>query len=45
MLRIIGKASSINVRKVLWACEEIGIAYMREDAPRRWRAIPMGSSR
>ncbi len=32
MLRIIGKASSINVRKVLWACEEIGIAYTREDS-------------
>jgi len=29
MLRILGKASSINVRKVLWACEEIGIAYTR----------------
>jgi glutathione S-transferase len=31
MLRILGKASSINVRKVLWACEEIGIAYERSD--------------
>jgi glutathione S-transferase len=31
MLRILGKASSINVRKVLWACEEIGIAYTRAD--------------
>ena len=31
MLRILGKASSINVRKVLWTCEEIGIAYMRAD--------------
>jgi glutathione S-transferase len=25
MLRILGKASSINVRKVLWTCAEIGI--------------------
>jgi glutathione S-transferase len=31
MLRILGHASSINVRKVLWACEEIGIAYTRDD--------------
>ena len=30
-LRILGKASSINVRKVLWTCEEIGIAYTRAD--------------
>lgn len=31
MLRVLGKASSINVRKVLWTCDEIGIAYERED--------------
>lgn len=31
MISILGKASSINVRKVLWACEEIGIAYRRTD--------------
>lgn len=31
MIRILGKASSINVRKVLWACEEIGLTYVRED--------------
>ena len=31
MLRILGKASSINVRKVLWTCDEIGLAYSRED--------------
>jgi glutathione S-transferase len=30
-LRILGKASSINVRKVLWACEELGLPYERED--------------
>src|SRR5579872_3620118 len=30
-LRILGRASSINVRKVLWTCAEIGIAYTRED--------------
>ena len=31
MLQILGKASSINVRKVLWACTELGIAFERED--------------
>lgn len=31
MLRILGYASSINVRKVLWACEELGLDYRRED--------------
>ena len=31
MLTIFGKASSINVRKVLWLCDEIGLDYSRED--------------
>lgn len=31
-LRILGHASSINVRKVLWTCAETGIAFTREDA-------------
>src|ERR1044071_10179002 len=31
LIKILGKASSINVRKVLWACEEIGLPYTRED--------------
>lgn len=31
MLKILGRESSINVRKVLWTCDEIGIAYARED--------------
>lgn len=31
MLRILGRASSINVRKVLWACAEFEVAYERED--------------
>jgi len=30
-LKILGKASSINVRKVLWTCEELGVSYERED--------------
>jgi glutathione S-transferase len=31
VLTIYGRDSSINVRKVLWACAELGIAYRRED--------------
>jgi glutathione S-transferase len=31
MLQILGKASSINVRKVLWTCTEIGIPFERQD--------------
>ena len=31
MLKILGKAASINVRKVLWTCAEIGIPFERED--------------
>jgi glutathione S-transferase len=31
MLRILGKATSINVRKVLWACAEINLPFERED--------------
>ncbi len=31
MLKIYGYAQSINVRKVLWACEELGLAFERED--------------
>jgi glutathione S-transferase len=31
MLRILGKASSINVRKVLWTCAELNLPFERED--------------
>ncbi len=31
MLKILGRASSINVRKVLWTCAEIGLPFERED--------------
>lgn len=31
MLRILGRPSSINVRKVLWACAELEIPFERED--------------
>lgn len=30
-LKILGRISSINVRKVLWVCDELGLAYDRED--------------
>jgi glutathione S-transferase len=31
MLRILGKSSSINVRKVLWTCVELGLDYELEE--------------
>lgn len=31
MLQLLGRTSSINVRKVQWVCDEIGIPYARED--------------
>lgn len=31
MLHILGKTSSINVRKVLWTCEELGLSFEQED--------------
>jgi len=30
-LKILGRANSFNVRKVLWVCDEIGIPFVRED--------------
>ena len=38
MLKILGKASSINVRKVLWACSELNLAFQREDWGSGFRA-------
>lgn len=38
MLKILGKAASINVRKVLWTCDELGLAYEREDWGSGFRA-------
>ncbi|MCH7345625.1 glutathione S-transferase [Pelomonas sp. CA6] len=32
MIRILGRATSINVRKVLWTCVELGLPFQREDA-------------
>ena len=31
MLRVYGYAASINVRKVLWMCEELGLPFERDD--------------
>jgi glutathione S-transferase len=31
MLKILGKATSINVRKVLWTCAELDLKFDRED--------------
>lgn len=37
MLRILGRANSFNVRKVLWVCDELGASYTREDWGRGYR--------
>ena len=34
MLRILGKPISINVRKVLWLCEELALPYELEPGVR-----------
>lgn len=39
MLRILGRASSINVRKVLWTCDELDITYQREDWGRGFKSL------
>ena len=31
MVRVLGRVTSINVRKVLWALDELGTSYERED--------------
>lgn len=31
MLKLLGRVSSINVRKVLWTLDEVGLPYARED--------------
>ncbi len=38
MLRILGRDNSINVRKVLWLCEELGQTYAREDWGQGYRS-------
>jgi glutathione S-transferase len=39
MLKIYGRANSINVRKVLWIADEIGVPYQREDWGRGFRPV------
>ena len=47
MLELIGKATSINVRKVLWTLDELGLEYRRRDVGEgveeidagQWRAL------
>jgi glutathione S-transferase len=39
MLKIYGRANSINVRKVLWALEELGLPYTREDWGRGYKPL------
>ena len=45
MLRILGRANSFNVRKVLWVCDELGLAFERVNAAviGSQRAIGTGS--
>jgi glutathione S-transferase len=38
MLKVYGRANSINVRKVLWMLEEVGETYEREDWGRGYRS-------
>lgn len=35
-LKVLGRAGSINVRKVLWTCVELGLAFEREE--RDWQS-------
>ena len=37
MIKVYGRANSINVRKVLWMLDEVGAAYTREDWGRGYR--------
>jgi glutathione S-transferase len=39
MLRIWGRANSINVQKVLWCCAELGLEYRRIDAGGRFGVV------
>lgn len=36
-LKILGRANSFNVRKVLWLCEELAVPFEREDYGRGYR--------
>lgn len=45
MLKILGKSPSINVRKVLWLCEELGLAYEQEHYGKGFQATDTESFR
>ena len=38
MIKVLGRPNSINVRKVLWTCDELGLAIEREDWGREYRS-------
>ncbi|TCB78767.1 glutathione S-transferase family protein [Acinetobacter sp. ANC 4173] len=38
MIKILGRTDSINVRKVLWLCDELDLPYQREDWGRGFRS-------
>jgi glutathione S-transferase len=39
MLKIWGRSNSVNVKKVLWAAEELGVAYERIDAGMQYGVV------
>jgi glutathione S-transferase len=39
MLKIWGRISSINVRKVVWCAQELGLAFERVDAGRNFGIV------
>jgi len=39
MLQLWGNADSVNVQKILWCCEELGLAYQRIDAGRHFGVV------
>ena len=38
-MRLLGRLSSINVRKVAWTCEEAGLSFTQEDWGRGFRPV------
>ena len=39
MLLLWGNADSVNVQKIMWCCEELGLAYRRIDAGRHFGVV------
>lgn len=39
MLKIWGRANSVNVRKVLWCCDELGVPFERVDAGMQYGVV------